>query len=146
MRVLRTCGDTLRGEITLADVRVRGEFLVYVFRGSVGELLERTDVFFLIDRGSVPGPPAPLEAGLGVESMFPVGKRGSRFELCFGEVIALARDGVEGCDMLIGVLSGGSMSGISEGNNMGLLGGKGEGGRGPRGRRSAECCEVEREW
>ena len=39
-----------------------------------------------------------------------------------------------------------SMSGISEGNNSGLLGGNGEGDRGPIGRRSDECCDVERAW
>jgi hypothetical protein len=39
-----------------------------------------------------------------------------------------------------------SISGISEGNNSGLLGGNGEGARGPIGRRSDECCDVEREW
>jgi len=39
-----------------------------------------------------------------------------------------------------------SVSGISEGNNSGLLGGNGEGGRGPIGRRSDECCDVERAW
>jgi len=38
------------------------------------------------------------------------------------------------------------MSGISEGNNSGLLGGNGEGDRGPIGRRSDECCDVERAW
>lgn len=36
-----------------------------------------------------------------------------------------------------------SMSGISEGNRRGLLG-RGEGARGPSGRRSEECCDVER--
>jgi hypothetical protein len=50
------------------------------------------------------------------------------------------RKGVKGCETLTCMFSKGmSASGISEGSNSGLLGGKGEGARGPIGRRSDEC-------
>ena len=50
------------------------------------------------------------------------------------------RAGVEGWVTSIRVFSKGvSTSGISDGSNNGLLGGNGEGERGPIGRRSDEC-------
>lgn len=52
------------------------------------------------------------------------------------------RDGVEDCVRFTSVFSSViSASGISEGNINGLLGGNGEGARGPKGRLSAECVE-----
>lgn len=60
--------------------------------------------------------------------------------------MTLSRLGVEGCVTLTNVLSKvRSASCISEGSNSGLLGGSGEGGRGPMGRRSEECWELEHE-
>lgn len=64
--------------MTLADVLDSGEFRTNVFRAKVGDPFERPDVFFLIDKGSVPGAcPSPLD--FGVISVLPVGKRGRRF-------------------------------------------------------------------
>jgi hypothetical protein len=57
-----------------------GEFRVKFFRAADGDpvivvaLVLRTDVFFLIDKGStILGPVEPLTVGLGVVSLLPVG-------------------------------------------------------------------------
>ena len=56
------------------------------------------------------------------------------------------RDVAKGCVRFTRVHSSViSVSGISEGNTNGLLGGNGEGERGPRGRLSAECMEEGRD-
>lgn len=50
-----------------------------VLRTGVGDatvIVERMDVFFLIDKGSMLGGSAPLAACLGVVSIFPVGRSG----------------------------------------------------------------------
>ena len=131
--------------MTFADDFDSGELRANVFRVKVEDSFERPDVFFLIDKGSVPDAcPSPL--GFGVISVLPVGKRGRRFDWRREEVTLSERDGVEGCVRFTSVPSSIiSVSGISEGNINGLLGGNGEGERGPRGRLSVECMEEGRD-
>jgi hypothetical protein len=80
-RVLRTCGETRRGEIILVEFRDEGELRVYVLRAGVGVPGpdDLTETFFLIDNGStLHGAGLPPAGALGVVSVLPVGKNGWR--------------------------------------------------------------------
>jgi hypothetical protein len=125
--------DIRRG---LVGFRDRGE-VFDILRTGVGVAGpdDRTETFFLIDKGStLPGAPAALPTErFGVVSVFPVGKNGCRLLRGSGEWAVVSGDAlsVEGIPAL--------------GSNTGLLCGNGEGLRGPIGRRSDDCREAERE-
>jgi hypothetical protein len=75
VRTVRTWEETRRGEPILADVLFSGELRENTFRAAVGDpavVVERTDVFFLIDKGSMLEG-APLVECFGVMSVLPVG-------------------------------------------------------------------------
>lgn len=109
--------------------------------------LVRTEVFFLIDSGStLPGAlGASFNVGLGVTSLLPVGSNGWRLLRGRGDRLGVTG----GCVMFTNVVS--SVRSASTGgpsftaDMFGLLrGGKGEGVRGPIGRRSDECRDSDR--
>lgn len=77
--ILLNPGETRLGETTLFKVLLRGELRTWLFREGVGDPIiaaeDRTEVFFLMDRGSMGVAVAELERwmGLGVASVLPVG-------------------------------------------------------------------------
>jgi hypothetical protein len=80
IRGIRACCELRRVGVTLDEFRAKGEFCELLFRDGVGVPVERTEIFFFIDKGStlLGGTDALPVVGLGVISVFPVGKNGNR--------------------------------------------------------------------
>lgn len=154
---LSSAGESRRGgesRICLLPTLDNGEFRTCCLRDNDGDMLglvaEAFDVFFLIDKGSM-----ALEL-FGVASVLPVGLNGCRLLLGNGEGLG---GSIESCSPRSGVLGRGSnraivasrtfsmsmsMGGVAMAGIEGLNGGKGEGGRGPSGRLSAEWRDSAR--
>lgn len=104
------------------------------------------EVFFLIESGTigVAAVEAGATEGFGVASVLPVGKNGCRLLRGSPEGRVTWGGRRMGCSSRV---TSPSIEQISMGREGGgdLNGGRGDGLRGPIGRRSWECCDIERE-
>jgi hypothetical protein len=126
-------------------------------RAGVGDPLfvagfDRTDVFFLIDRGSIVlgAVDAAVATTLGVVSVLPVGWKGCRLLRGMAVGMPWYREGIDDGRGGLTNASCARSSSMDGRSIVGLVGGLFDGGRGdgllgPRGRRSCECSEVDRE-